>query len=163
MGEIMRRRTEVVLAGAIVAALLVAAWAWGPRETERTVCEYCGCRRSVEWRLGIKLRDKTTPQPVTAWVLQHRPDHTLHKWAFLSGSSSALGDSIIADGFGGGYPLLCMLWHGRAALGEQKAFALLDRYHALLASGDQKGLAEMKRKLWEGEMLYGETPGTSAR
>lgn len=143
----MKHRTKAILTALIVAALLTMAWAWGPWETRGTVCEYCGCTRRVEWRWGIKLGDKITPGPVTPWVLQHDPAHTLHMWAVGSSEKYSVdirlpgrvlfswGESD--DGYSAPLAVLGWIWENRQTLGEQKALTLLDRYHALLASGDR--------------------------
>lgn len=164
----MKHGTKAILAALIVAVLLGMAWVWGPWETSGTVCEYCGCHRWVEWRWGIKLRDQITPTPVTPWVLQHEPAHTQHMWAFGSSQKYSVRIRLFGrvlfcrgesgDGYSAPLVVLCWIWQNRETLGEQKALALLDRYHAMLTLGDRTRFRvtaddALRRKLSVEELL----------
>ena len=151
----MKRRTKGCLIGLAIAVLFGMVIAWGPWATSGSVCEYCGCARWVKWRLGIKVHDEIDEPPVTRWVLQHNPGHTQHIWAFASSEKFSVDIRLFrhtifcrgesADGSGGSVGILYRIWNERATLGEEKAHKLLDRYHALLASGDTKRLHDAVR------------------
>ena len=151
----MKRRTKACLIGLAIIVLFGMAIAWGPWATSGSVCEYCGCGRWIKWRLGIKIHDEINELPVTRWVLQHNPDHMQHMWAFASSEKFTVDVRLFghiifcrgysASGTGGAVGILYRIWNERGTLGEEKALTLLDRYHALLASGNRKRLHDAVR------------------
>lgn len=158
----MKRKAKVFLAVLAVVALIAAAsvwaaiskgdWSWAEI---RSVCGHCGARRFEEWRRGVLLKDRIEEQPVTHWVFQDSPGHTQHTWARVSSESSRFHfrffgrtfSGPVEHGCGGGRSVgtLYRIWKERETLGEDKAAMLLERYHALLHSGDRERMDEVWR------------------